>query len=734
MHHNQRMTAAWLLGMVSLALTAAWTQPVQAERTQGEWIIVRTPLTSEAVTRLKNATNRAIDTRGAKKIVYQFQYAGASEYGPCHDFASFLVREIKGRAETYAYIDKPLLGHAVLPALACNYLWLGPDGAVGKVRLDSNTPIDEPAMKMYVEVAEARGKFPALILKMLYPELVVYQIDSVDGKKFKLDREQAARLEIDARYALAPEEVNQDPKPILPEQTPGLYRPRDEVTKNFGLWGRVYATPQQVVEALDLPGSIVQGNPLLNLEQPPRAAKIEIKKEITRGSVESIKRQIKRAVEKEKVNCIIFEMSAWGGPDSVEPADGLAKEILALKDKNVLTVAFVPTSAKGAATFVAFSCNRIVMGPTAELGDCRMLLFDRNNRPLPEREVLVYRDSLRSLADKQGYPPVLVESLLNPSLEIVKVQAKPDPNRREQTVTAFMEKSRVEMDNDRWNIVETVKPKDKPLVFETNKAIQWGIAWDKVDPPDSDTVAKLEGIEGKVKVIGGGWLDQLAQFLAHPVTTVFLVIVFFTCIILEFKAPGIGVPAVIAAISIVLVFWANSWLSEEINSLAILLFLLGLVLLGVELFILPGFGVCGISGILLILLGISLVVVQRWPETPEEYLDLGKNLSIFAAGLLVSLFAAFILARYLPNVPYANRLILQPPDEATSDAGAPLPPAQSPALLGAIGVAVTTLRPAGKARFGDEFVDVAAEGTFVEPGARVQVIEIDGVRVVVKPV
>jgi membrane-bound serine protease (ClpP class) len=77
-------------------------------------------------------------------------------------------------------------------------------------------------------------------------------------------------------------------------------------------------------------------------------------------------------------------------------------------------------------------------------------------------------------------------------------------------------------------------------------------------------------------------------------------------------------------------------------------------------------------------------------------------------------------------------MLLPPEEEAV--AGASLPPAQSPALLGAIGVVVTALRPAGKARFDDQFIDVVAEGHYVEVGMRVQVIEIDGMRVVVKSV
>jgi hypothetical protein len=98
------------------------------------------------------------------------------------------------------------------------------------------------------------------------------------------------------------------------------------------------------------------------------------------------------------------------------------------------------------------------------------------------------------------------------------------------------------------------------------------------------------------------------------------------------------------------------------------------------------------------------------------------------------------VARYLPQIPYANRLVLTPPDEQVEGEDGDDPAANAgrlavaPELLGAIGVAATELRPAGKARFGEQFIDVVAEGYYVQAGTRVQVIEIDGMRVVVKPV
>ena len=100
-------------------------------------------------------------------------------------------------------------------------------------------------------------------------------------------------------------------------------------------------------------------------------------------------------------------------------------------------------------------------------------------------------------------------------------------------------------------------------------------------------------------------------------------------------------------------------------------------------------------------------------------------------------FVAFTLAWYLPHIPYANRLMLVPPGEqedGADEAAAAKPSESMVALLGAIGVAATTLRPAGKAQFGDDYLDVIAEGDYVNPGSRVQVIEIEGNRIVVKEV
>ena len=106
-----------------------------------------------------------------------------------------------------------------------------------------------------------------------------------------------------------------------------------------------------------------------------------------------------------------------------------------------------------------------------------------------------------------------------------------------------------------------------------------------------------------------------------------------------------------------------------------------------------------------------------------------------AVGEIGAAVGAFVIARFLPKVPVANRMVLAPTADREATDPTVLPgAAQAAALLGAIGVTTTVLRPAGTVQFGEEFVDVVSDGSFIPPGTRVQVVEVEGVRIVVKVV
>src|SRR5205085_2829511 len=151
------------------------------------------------------------------------------------------------------------------------------------------------------------------------------------------------------------------------------------------------------------------------------------------------------------------------------------------------------------------------------------------------------------------------------------------------------------------------------------------------------------------------WLDQFASFLKLPAVTVLLVVIGFTGLILELKVPGTTVPGIIAALCFILVFWAHTQFSNQVAVLAGLLFILGLVLILLEVFVLPGFGAAGVIGILLMLAGLALVTVARVPDNWAEVSALGGKMAVYLLGMIASFGLALLIARYLSNIPYANR-------------------------------------------------------------------------------
>src|SRR5208282_1050532 len=125
----------------------------------------------------------------------------------------------------------------------------------------------------------------------------------------------------------------------------------------------------------------------------------------------------------------------------------------------------------------------------------------------------------------------------------------------------------------------------------------------------------------RVRVARDDWLDKVAEFFREPLVRIFLVMIGIAGLILELKMPGIGLPGVIAALSFVLFFWAHSFVGQ-FTMLAVLLFVLGVILIGLEVFVLPGFGVTGISGIILIISSLVLVTLERMPESNEDWISL----------------------------------------------------------------------------------------------------------------
>jgi membrane-bound serine protease (ClpP class) len=726
-----------------LLLAGGWTAARAAEPTAlGQCIAVRSPLTTEEVSRILEVSNSVLNAapqRTAVKLVYDFNPGNASassaKFGPCYDLAKYLLS--LHDVTTIAFVHGEVTRHSVLPVLACKELVMSADGKLGPVTEDGG-PLPEAAEKdFYLRVVQGRGISAAVVLKLLYPDLEVLK-----GNR------QGAVVYFDA--ARKAEEIKKGV--VVNDDTPVLPRGRVSYTvdqaEHLGLCRRKLDSLQAVVREYDLPRTALREDSLIG--RTPVAWKTTVSGPVTGSLDKSLRRHIRRAIGSpdRHANVIVLELDCSGGDPAV--AQRLAEWLHGLKDdKNELpvkTIAFVRGPVTGTATLLALGCSEIVLARSATIGDLSAVAQADGRSgaeaPADDNKDGLLLQQVKALAEDQGYPIALVRAMAYPNFQVYAVESAGKQRRFWVVTQAELDAdARRNRDQDRlWKnaqLVQSVAPAGKPLVLDAPTAEKVRLSRYTVD--DLPSLFEHYGIKpDQVRTGGRDWLDEFAYVLRLPAMSVFLILLGATCLVLELKMPGLGLPGVIAALCFVLFFWSNAH-DAGITLLAILLFVLGLVLIGLEVFLVPGSAVFGISGVVLLIGSLTLVTIDRWPQTSHEWVDLGGTLATFTASLAGAVVAAMVLAWYLPHIPYVNRLILKPPGEGPADelglAQAPAPgQPDMAALLGAIGVAATPLRPAGKVKFGDDYVDVVAEGSYVQPGARVQVIEIEGYRVVVKEV
>jgi membrane-bound ClpP family serine protease len=745
-NRGTRLPGSWLgalvvFGIALLPVSSARAQQPAAE--QSRFITVGNPITEREFEHVKRLTEDARDRYHKQsdprklqrlKIVYDFnpdgQPSASPQFGPCQDLAEYL-RTLPD-VMTIAYVHKDVSRHTVLPVLACQEIVMAPGDGIrlGNVfpdpgqRAPENVKLfyEDYRVSYYKKVAEQRGRSPALVLKMLDANMQVKKGTRADGSTCYVDSREKD-----------PNVVTVSPEPVLPAGNAGFYTA--EQAKRFNLiQATTLDTRRAVKDWYDMPEASLHEDLLEG--RTPKAFRVVVHGSFTRPLEEAVKRRLSRAVG-QGANLFVLQLDCGGGDPIV--AGDLADFLRNLKDNSgqhpVMTVAYITPDTRDHALFLALACNDIVMARNTKLGDYERLLQERPRGPhQPEPpNIEVLGKSLANLAGKRDYPPLLARGMVERDLAIYAVHSKKNPSEKRFLTGEELEQDRRGV--PQWEVDAPVKEKGELLVLDAPRAERFGFSRHTVD--NLAQLYPFYGLdEAQVRTIGPDWFEEFAAFLRNPAMAVILVMLGITCLILELKMPGVGLPGVVSALCFILFFWAHAQLA--FTWLAVLLFLTGLVLIGLEIFVLPGTAVLGISGVVLLLGSLGLATLERWPQTEGEWVDMAGNLGRFGLALVGAVIAAVVAARYLPSIPYANRLVLAPPGEreeiASQSADAPEATSPYSALLGAIGVAATTLRPSGMAQFGDEYVDVVAEGSYVEAGARVQVIEIEGNRIVVKEV
>ena len=278
-----------------------------------------------------------------------------------------------------------------------------------------------------------------------------------------------------------------------------------------------------------------------------------------------------------------------------------------------------------------------------------------------------------------------------------------------------------------------MKPAGRPLELSAERAQALGVAWQTVE--QFDGLATLYGLPGPPPTAEPNWALELVEALASPGLAALLLVIGLVGMYVEVHTPGLGLGGFVATVALLLFFWSK-FLDGTADWLEVLLFVAGLVCVLLELLVLPGLGVFGLGGALLIVA--SLVLASQTfvlPQTESQLVELRNSLATVVGAGFGCLAAAAVLRHYLPQSTLFRRATLLPLEEADrveQDRREAL--ADYAHLVGATGVATTDLLPGGRAEISGEMVDVATRGEVVDRGSPVEVVEAHGSRVVVRQV
>ncbi|MCC7086933.1 MAG: hypothetical protein IT427_18190, partial [Pirellulales bacterium] len=682
---------------------------------KGHLIRIDLPIVGNIDTKVRSTVTRILrDVKpGQKRPVLvlelmpgQVEEGRGSDFSRAMSLARFLSSRDLAGVQVVAYVPKTVKGHAVLVAMACEEIVMSADAEIGEAGCDE--PVIGPAIRsVYKEVADARGTIPAPVaLAMLDGQLHVLQVTTEKGTEYVL---------ADGLAELKQRSVVQKVEPLKPR--PLLLSGSEARELNFVNY--LAADRASLARALKLPPEALLDDSAIAGGWRP--VQVNVKGAITGERVRIIQKQIENQISQNDVNLVVVWVDSDGGSydDSMQLANYLADRDPA----KVRTVAYIPDQARADAALITLACDQIVMRPEATIGGMGNAELNPNDAAaaiMPLQQLVK-----KSKSRNWSLPAAMIDKDL-------KVYEYRQPSTG--LVAYFCEQELKEQpDPESWKQGALVSKSNGPLSLSGRDAEAKGIAWKLVQ--DFNQFKHVYGLQGNLALVEPGWADYLIQVLASGEARVFLLILGFAGLYLEVNTPGIGLGSFIALVAFLLYFWAQ-YLQGTANALEIMLFLAGVLCLAIELLVLPGFGVFGLGGGVLMI--VSLVLASQTFVIPGNAYQLAqmRNSMLVLGGSAVGIVAVAMAARrFLPHTPGLNRMLLAPLSGAELEA---LSLRESLAdfrhLLGKHGIAATRLVLSGKAKIGSELVDVIADGAPIDRGAAVEVVEVTGSRVVVREI
>jgi membrane-bound serine protease (ClpP class) len=396
-----------------------------------------------------------------------------------------------------------------------------------------------------------------------------------------------------------------------------------------------------------------------------------------------------------KVDIILIQMNTYGG--LVDVADSIRTKIL---NSSIPVYIFIDDNAASAGALISIACDSIYMRAGGKIGAATVV--NQTGEQVPDKYQSYMRATMRATAEAHGK-----DTIITGNDTIIKW--KRDPHIAEAMVDPSI-------------VVPEISDSGKVLTFTAEEAVKYGYCEGIVK--NASDIMKKAGIKNfEIIEYKPSTLDNFINFLLNPVVQGILIMLIAGGIYFELQSPGIGLPLAAAVLGGILYF-APLYLEGLAENWEILVFILGIILLAVEIFAIPGFGVAGIAGIILMVGGLTLAMVDNLVfEGGDITLAINavmRALMIVVVALLFAVIASLYLGKKLFDSPVFSKIALQETQQK-EDGFTSANPAQH-SLAGSEGTAYTVLRPSGKVEIKGEIYDAKSEFGFIEKGSKVRVV------------
>lgn len=384
--------------------------------------------------------------------------------------------------------------------------------------------------------------------------------------------------------------------------------------------------------------------------------------------------------EKKKASYILIDMDTYGG--LVADGDNIRTALLKTK---IPTMVFVRNNAASAGALIAIACDSIYMMPGSTIGAASVV--NQEGELMPEKYQSYMRKKMRATAEETGRNPLIAEGMTDENLSI-----------------------------------DSIKEKGKIVTFSTKEAIKYGYCNAEVKSAE-DILKLLKDGDYEIEEHVSDFVETVLLWLVNPAVSGVFLLLIFAGIYFEFKAPGTMLPILLSVLA-AMFYFAPLYLEGLAANWEILVFASGIILIVLEIFVIPGFGVAGISGIVLVLTGLTLALVRNI-DFDFSFVPSGSvavSFLMVAASMALPLILLIAFGQKIFNSTTFKKMGVET-EMKTAD-GFSIRDNALHNMIGETVVAATNLRPSGRVEINGELYDAVADGNFIERGNTGKVVAV----------